>query len=308
MAKNIGNFFTRDLCFGFFQIYDQSGAVPFALCRGIRFWFGHVRRRRLHAQVTHVFIPCVHHPDDTFSLEQRSGGGAYVYLSPWGLAFRYFMSGCMSAMVVQHSHDYGGGGAYALHPNAESVRLWPALAWVARERANPDVGAQLNLCEWRPAPKRRRGESGVVIDMPPVSNLVADMHPALDREADVPPASGLVADGGAREIDIDEDDDEYLFSSGDEDCFLPPDRNGSAVVGDIVDAGGVGEARGPANCIPRTPPASFVDDPTDAADDVSLAPRSKDASPLFSGDDGDDIGEIGGRVGGRCARQPRGLP
>ena len=167
-------------------------------------------------------------------------------------------------MVVQHSHDHGGGGVYALRRNAESVRLWPALERAARERANPDVGAQLNLCEWRPAPKRRRGESGVVIDMPAV----------VGREADMPPASDFVADGGAREIEIDEDDDEYLLSSGDEDHFLPPDRDESAVVDGSVDVGAVGEARGPASCNPRTPPASHGGDPTDAVGDVPLAPRS----------------------------------
>ena len=298
LAKNIEKFFTLDLCHGFFQIYEQSDTVPFALYRGICFWFGHVCRRRLHAQVTHVFIPCVHHPDDTFSLEQRRGGRAYTYLSSWGLALRYLMSACTSAMVVQHSHDHGGGGVYALRRNAESVRLWPALERAARERANPDVGAQLNLCEWRPAPKRRRGESGVVIDMPAV----------VGREADMPPASDFVADGGAREIEIDEDDDEYLLSSGDEDHFLPPDRDESAVVDGSVDVGAVGEARGPASCNPRTPPASHGDDPTDAVGDVPLAPRSTDTSPLFSGDDGDDTCEVENRVGRRCARQRRGLP
>ena len=53
----------------------------------------HTRRRRLHAQCTHILAPCVFHPEPsnpagTFavSLKQRRSGMAFEFVSLWHIA------------------------------------------------------------------------------------------------------------------------------------------------------------------------------------------------------------------------------
>jgi hypothetical protein len=80
-ARRCERYFTVGRRYSFFYIGGQvGGEADFALDKkGICVYYSHKRERRLHAQTTHIFVPVVHHLANTVSLEQRKGGGAYLF-------------------------------------------------------------------------------------------------------------------------------------------------------------------------------------------------------------------------------------
>ena len=202
-ARRCERYFTVGRRYSFFYIGGQvGGEADFALDKkGICVYYSHKRERRLHAQTTHIFVPVVHHLDNTVSLEQRKGGGAYLFLSAWGLARHLLLMGVEVANVIECKHEPDTHGCWKVIPASTSTSLWPVLE---KEPSVPSGGKRhdgLAACDGPPAPKKARVTQGSAGELPGV-------RPHRRPQ------------GGAREVELQ--DDQVVGSSDEDDKSAEP--------------------------------------------------------------------------------------
>jgi hypothetical protein len=87
-AKLEAFFLPERLCaFWCLRLRDAEG-TPFSLSDSdIVVYFSHRRRRRFHAQVTHVWVRCMRLADGDFALKQQAKCGVFDFLNAWILDF-----------------------------------------------------------------------------------------------------------------------------------------------------------------------------------------------------------------------------
>jgi len=145
----------------FIKVVNDSS--PLAEKPYLLFYFARMRRRRLHALVTHVLVHCSAHPDGSFSLAQRCFR-EYHFATLWSVAKQLIVAGWKAirlAPITWTNDSAESGSTITPASEGEWFSVWPNVyrrPRVVRE-AGPDLGD-------RPLPRPQRRTGGVRV-LPP---------------------------------------------------------------------------------------------------------------------------------------------
>ena len=149
LASKIERFFNRDLIGRHFSFVNaqQPGTPYLHVC------FVHLRTRRLHAQVTHVFVELLETADGSFACLQ-SRTHCIQYLTAWDVAKRLVVAGD-SDLLVQRFRHTRDDACVRLSPDGDAQSLSEARAAKAFKTPGEDALKRLAACDDEASARRR---------------------------------------------------------------------------------------------------------------------------------------------------------
>ena len=177
----LGSFFGYDRARKYIRLLPPDAGLfehPRSSLNGddVTVYFSHKRERRLHAQVTHVWIRCLHVSDGSYCL--RHEGTTLDYLNVWTLSKLLIQlhrgdNLQVLPLKVRH-HMVEDGSAFPLEPGGEAL----PLVRTVRARAHRAAPSQLDaLKETKAKQQKQRGPvRKFIAPVPSIAHSLPDEH------------------------------------------------------------------------------------------------------------------------------------